>query len=186
MAYTEQQKAYHLRKMRTRAARLDINKDGFISREDYEIMSKRLAEYSKVTEEQAKKIRDSVLAVADSIKLTGDTKYPVEQFAMKISQTILGNTGEKNQTDLHTSHNALFDVIDTNGDGHISVEEFKVYLKVVAPGVTEDQDKHAFDVIDADKNGEISREEFLAAAEDFFIGVEETELAAAFMGKLVD
>ncbi len=38
-------------------------------------------------------------------------------------------------------------------------------------------------VIDADKDGEISREEFLA---DFFCGVEETELAAAFMGKLVD
>ena len=186
MSYTEQQKAYHLRKMRTRAARLDINKDGFISREDYEIMSKRLTEYSKVTEEQAKKICDAVLVIADSIKLTGDTKYPVEQFAAKISQAILGNTPEKNRGGLQNSHNALFDVIDTNGDGHISVEEFKVYLKVVAPDVTEDQAKHAFDVIDANKNGEISREEFLAAAEEFFCGVEETELAAAFMGKLVD
>ncbi len=75
----------------------------------------------------------------------------------------------------------MFDGIDTNGDGHISVEEFKVYLKVVvAPDLTEDQAKHA------DKNGEISQEEFLAAAKDFFCGVEETELAAAFMGKLVD
>ena len=186
MSYTEQQKAYHLRKMRTRAARLDINKDGFISREDYEIMSKRLTEYSKVTEEQAKRIHDTVLVIADSIKLTGDTKYPVEQFAAKISQAILGSTPENNRGGLHKSHNALFDVIDTNNDGHISVEEFKVYLKVVAPDVTEDQAKHAFDVIDANKNGEISREEFLAAAEEFFCGVEETELAASFMGKLVD
>ncbi len=87
---------------------------------------------------------------------------------------------------MQNSHNALFDVIDTNGDGHISVEEFKVYLKVVAPDVTEDEAKHAFDVIDADKNGKISWEEFLAAVEEFFCGVEETELAAAFMGKLVD
>ena len=186
MAYTEQQKAYHLRKMRTRAARLDINKDGFISREDYEIMSKRLSEYSKVTEEQAKKIRDSLLAVADSIKLTGDAKYPVKEFAANVSLAILGSTRENMRTELHNSHNALFDVIDTNSDGHVSVEEFKVYLKVVAPEVTEDQAKHAFDVIDADKNKEISREEFLAGAEDFFLGVEETELAAAFMGKLVD
>ncbi len=35
--------------------RLDINKNGFISREDYKIMSKRLTKYSNVTEEQAKK-----------------------------------------------------------------------------------------------------------------------------------
>ena len=87
MSYTEQQRAYHLRKMRTRAARLDINKDGFISREDYEIMSKRLTEYSNVTEEQAKRIHDFILVVADNIKLTGDTKFPVKEFAMKISQS---------------------------------------------------------------------------------------------------
>ena len=186
MSYTEQQKAYHLRKMRTRAARLDINKDGFISREDYEIMSKRLTEYSKVTEEQAKRIHDTILAVADVQKLTGDTKYSVEVYATKGSEGMLQQPRERNLAFLHSFHNAIFDGIDTNSDGHISVEEFKVYLKVVAPDVTEDEAKHAFDVIDADKNGEISREEFLAGAEDFFFGVEETELAAAFMGKLVD
>ncbi len=54
------------------------------------------------------------------------------------------------------------------------------------PRTWQDQAKHAFDFIDTDKNGEISREEFLAAAIDFYFGVEETELAAAFMGKLVD
>ena len=186
MAYTEQQKAYHLRKMKTRAARLDINKDGFISREDYEIMSKRLSEYSNLTEEQAKKIHDSLLAVADSQKIIGDTKYSVEVYATKGSQGILQQPRERSLAFLHNSHNALFDGIDANGDGHISVEEFKVYLKVVAPDMTEDEAKHAFDVIDANKNGEISREEFLAGAEDFFFGIEETELAAAFMGKLVD
>ena len=80
----------------------------------------------------------------------------------------------------------LFDAIDTNKDGHISVEEFKVYLTLIAPGVEEDEIVHSFDVIDADKNGEISREEFLAAAQDFLLGVEETELSKAFLGPLLD
>ncbi len=185
MAYTEQQKAYHLRKIRTRAARLDITKDGFISREDYEIMSKRLSEYSNLNEEQTKKIHKFIQVISDSI--TGDAKIPVEEYAMKISQAILGETDyEKKRSFLETSHGNIFDVINTNGDGRISVEEFKVYLNVVAPIMTEDEAKHAFDVIDANKNGKINREEFMAAIEDFYCGVEETELAAAYMGKLVD
>lgn len=85
---------------------------------------------------------------------------------------------------MHKSHDPLFDAINTNGDGHISVQEFTIYLKVVAPDVTGDEAEHAFSVIDADKNGEISREEFLAAATDFFYEVKETEAANVFMGKL--
>ncbi len=84
---------------------------------------------------------------------------------------------------MHKSHDPLFDAI---GDGHISVEEFTIYLKVVAPDMTGDEAEHAFSIIDADKNGEISREEFLAAATNFFYGVEETEAANVFMGKLID
>ena len=34
-------------------SRLDINKDGYISREDFELMGKKLAEHSGMTEEQA-------------------------------------------------------------------------------------------------------------------------------------
>jgi hypothetical protein len=47
---------------------------------------------------------------------------------------------------------------------------------------------HSFDAIDTNKNGpgEISREEFLAAAQDFLLGVEETELSKAFLGPLLD
>ena len=45
--------------------------------------------------------------------------------------------------------------------------------------------KHSFDTIDSNGNGEISREEFLAAANDFYCGVEETELSNAFYGKLL-
>lgn len=37
---TEKQKAYHLLKMRTRAKRTDLNQDGFLSREDFEIISR--------------------------------------------------------------------------------------------------------------------------------------------------
>ena len=55
MSFTKEQKAYHLHKMRTRMTRLDVNKDGYISREDYELMGKKLTEQSGITKEQAEK-----------------------------------------------------------------------------------------------------------------------------------
>ncbi len=182
MSLTEQQKAYHLRKMRTRVARLDVNKDGVVSREDFQLMSERLSEYSHLTEQKAKAVNEALMHVADRLHLTPGVKHSLKEMAQKISENMLSRSPAL----MRKSHDPLFDAIDTNGDGHISVEEYKIYLRVVAPEVTGDEAKHAFDVIDADKNGEISREEFLAAATDFFFGVEETEAANVFMGKLVD
>ena len=42
--------------------RLDLNKDGYISREDYQLMGKKLAEHSGMTEEQAKATNLEMLA----------------------------------------------------------------------------------------------------------------------------
>ena len=187
MSFTEEQKAYHLRKMRTRMSRLDINKDGYISREDFELMGKKLAEHSGMTEEQAQATTREFLKVADMINLKPGVKKPLEEAAKRANESHCSLMSSDEKISLVNGvHNMLFDAIDTNKDGHISIKEFKVYLNLIAPGVKEDEIVHSFDAIDADKNGEISREEFLAAAQDFLLGVEETELSKAFLGPLLD
>ncbi len=186
MSCTEQQKAYHLKKMRTRVARLDANQNGVVSREDFEVMSSRLSKYSNLSDEQTKKVHVGFMKIADVIGLKDGGEFEVKAYACTLSDVLLSKTPEEAKEMVQYSHSPVFDVIDTNSNGQISVEEFKVYLKVVAPDVTEDEAKHAFDVIDADKNGEISREEFFTAAEDFFFGKDETEVSRVFWGKLLD
>ena len=56
----------------------------------------------------------------------------------------------------------------------------------MVPNTSESAIIHSFNTIDTDKNGEISREEFLAAAEDFLLGVEETEVSKVFFGELLN
>ena len=186
MSFTKEQKAYHLRKMRTRMTRLDVNKDGHISYEDYKLMGKKLAEYSGITGEQAEAITKEFLKVADAFNMKPGVKIPLEEAAKKASESLLSMSSEERKVLLNDTHNMLFDAIDTNKDGHISVKEFEVYFKLLAPGISEAEVAHSFDSIDTDKNGEISREEFMAAAEDFLHGVEETELSKAFFGHLID
>ena len=185
MSFTPEQKAYHLRKMRTRMLRMDVNKDGFISREDYELMGIKLAEHSGMTGEQAEAAKNQFLKVADTINLKPGLKTPLEEAAKKANEALLltSMTASALTNDIH---DLLFNAIDTNNDGHISLSEFKVYLNIIAPDIEEDKIAYSFNTIDTDKNGEISREEFLAAANDFFQGVEETELSKVFFGPLLD
>ena len=44
---------------------------------------------------------------------------------------------------------------------------------------------NSFNTVDTNEDGVISREKFMAAAEDYFCGVEETEVSKVFLGRLV-
>ena len=74
MSVTKQQKAYHLRKMRVYMTRMDINKDGFLSCEDYDPMVKQLAEYGCLIERQADSAYSGFMEIADTLNLNPGIK----------------------------------------------------------------------------------------------------------------
>ena len=172
--------------MRTRLRRLDYNEDGYISREDYDLMGRKLAEYSEMTDEQADIVHKEFMKIADTLKLKPGLRIPIEKAAKKASKSILSMSPEEQKDMVHNTHNVLFDAIDTQKDGYICLEEFKTYFFVIAPETSQADVIRSFNAIDVDKNRRISREEFLAAAEDFQNGVEETEISHVFFGQLLD
>ena len=182
---TEQQLAFHLHKMRTRFRRLDVNHDGFVSWEDFQLMGNKLLDYSNMGEERLELTRKAFTFVADSIGLIPGAKIPVKEAAKMASKNMMSMTPEKQMTVLRSGHNALFDALDFDHDGCISPEEFKIYFQVVAPDISEAEITYSFNTIDKNKNGEISREEFLNAAFDFMFGLEETEMSKVFFGRLL-
>ena len=187
MSLSEEQKAYHVKKLRTASKRFDTNKDGYLSLEDYELMSERLKEYGKLTKEQAECAHKGFMKYAEIFGLnTPGKKIPVDEIAEKASKEILSMSADERKGMLHSTLDTLFNVIDLNKDGHISLEEFKVHFRVLGFSVSEEETVHSFNTIDTDKNGEISREEFLAASDDFYNGVDETEVSRVFMGRLED
>ena len=186
MSFTEKQKAYHLRKMQARMSRLDVTKDGYISRDDYKLISKRLAELSGMTKEQAESTCKEFMKAADAFGLKPGVKISVDEAARQANKVVLSWPPEELKALVHATHGMLFDIIDTNKNGTVSQKEFKVYMNVVAPNASEADVLQSFNTIDSNKNGVISRQELLAAVEDFFGGVEETELSKVFFGRLLD
>ena len=61
---------------------------------------------------------------------------------------------------LPREHRALFDELDADGDGTLTVEEVAAGLAVSNPAVTLEGVKQMVDYADADKNGKVDFEEF--------------------------
>ena len=185
MSVTEKQKAYHLQKMKTRAIRTDVNKDGYISREDFELIAKKMEEYGELTKEQAESVSEGFMKMADASGAKPGVKIPVEVAAQKNSDVLLSLPPEKRKPVLQSFQNELFDALNTNKDGYITLKEFKVYFCIIGPDLTEAEVTRSFNTIDRDKDGKLSREEFMAAAHEYMFGVEETEISNYFFGHLL-
>ena len=184
-SFTAEQKAYHLRKIRTRYARLDVDKDGYITLADYELMAKKMVEYGKLSKDKADEVYEKFREMA---KLIGcgepGKKIALDVAIKKAHESLLTLPTDQFKSMLNNNAGKLFLAVDTNGDGVISENEFAAFFMAV--GLSKMESKRSFDIIDTDKNGEISYEEFMNAAEDFYLGMEETELSKAFFGPLVD
>ena len=110
MSFTPEQKAYHLRKMRTRVFRLDVNKDGYISREDFELMTKKLAEYSGMTGEHAEAAKKQFLKIADMGNLKPGVKTPLEEAAKRAHESLTSMTARERGA-VNDTHDLLFDAM---------------------------------------------------------------------------
>ena len=56
-AFTEAQRAFQIRKMKTRFRTLDITQNGYVSVEDYDEMARRFIEYGKLNAGQAARVK---------------------------------------------------------------------------------------------------------------------------------
>ena len=167
--------------------RMDVNKDGFLSREDYDLMAKQLAEYGHLTETQADSAYSGFMEVADTLNLKSGAKLPLQDAVQRASTSLLSMPPEEHKEKCHNGVlGKMFDVIDTSKAGYVSLDETKAFYKVIAPEMTEAEVLHVFEQLDTGRNGKINREEFTAAAEDFLFGVEETEISKIFFGPLLD
>jgi Ca2+-binding EF-hand superfamily protein len=183
MYSTDAEIAFRTRKLRTVISRIDVNNDGYVTPDDFEAMAKKVNELTKATSEQAESCLKSFRHAAELLGFTPETTR--EEAGEKLSKRMATQTWEEQQAMCDSAQGHIFDAVDTNGDGHISLEEFKASFQVLAPGTPDECRVKAFNLIDVNKNGEISREEFLAATFEYLHGVKETELSKILFGPLL-
>ena len=76
----------------------------------------------------------------------------------------------------------FFDVIDTDGDGIITYNEWVVYIESIAADVK--RARECFDSLDTNKDGVISRSEFVDATVNFIRSTDENHPSRFLYGPM--
>ena len=186
MSASEEQLAYHKKKMRTHFKLLDRCNTGFVSADDFDQVKERLKECGRISEHDPKcrSLDVAFQAVTTLLKLERGRKTPIEEVVATASQAVFSLSESERRTMADNFHNPMFDALDANDNGFISVEEYMPYFYIFGHDISQEAMVQSFNTLDSDQDGTISRQEFLDAAHAFFLCLHETAAANTFFGEL--
>ncbi len=170
----EQERKAHIEQTKARFGSLDKDKDGFISRAEYQASGDRLfahldKEGRGVIEESAS---ETTRAPANRSMLAMPTSHSVKGFLEIYDEDA---DGRVTRAEFDQQRGAAFEETDSDGDGRLSfaeyLEEFSARLDRQAESVRQRQLRQAgvrFGVIDTSKDKRIDREEYWAVGQRTF------------------
>jgi Ca2+-binding EF-hand superfamily protein len=177
----ESSKAFFERKWMKFFNVLDTDKDGVVTKKDHELMGERFAAASPhVDAARKEEMKQQFLTIWEKV-IEADGK--TQAITPKYFISLLGKQGLRGLGHLYQGIcDAMFRVIDTDGDGFIQVAELQSFFKLFCND--EQEATRAFAIIDTNNDGKISNEEFSTAFMDFLTGEDQQSPYRYFFGSL--
>jgi len=168
------------RRVRTAFNIIDFNHDGELTDADYHAVADRYIELAKLNEVAAKQTRRKIQGIyKEFLGHLGDKPITHADFVDAFQA--------KGQ--IHIGQSAtfffgfLFDLMDPNGDGVISKDEYHLFAQVFQ--LSPEVETKSFATVDENHDGKISYEEFVGKAVEYFTGKGDEDTNFLF-GPLVD
>ena len=155
----------------------DVDKDGLITRKDFELLAQRYKDLGDLSREQQQRIDTCMMKLCDSVGLTDDTK----QFTYEEFKRGHANIESLSQV-LDNNFRIAFDALDINGDGVISMKEWELHYRGM--GIDPKYATASFEAMDTNGDGVVSLEEFTAYHVEFFSTIENKLNSAILYGPL--
>ena len=152
----------------------DTNKNGYLSKEEWFAVGKRLAEAVPDRPEELARYREVVDEFSNEFGMTDGVKVDKEkyvQLAAVFAAKQMNAVMKGEESSVVKLDNAMFDMVDHNRDGTISWEEYKTVMG--ANYISEEAARAGFDMLDKNKNGKIERKEFTANTVKFWYSLED-------------
>jgi len=162
---------------------LDVDKDGQVTRKDYEEFGKRSAADSRGDRKKKAQIREHFVKVWEKL-------FDVEGKRKQVNvDEFLAFLGKKEEAEeLHKIYldiaSLLFEVVDFDADDIIQWQEFQIFYRLF--GIANDNDTalKSFEAIDKDADGKINKEELVKAFLDFLVGKNQKSPYTQFFGPI--
>jgi len=168
------------RKQKTVFQLIDVNHDGVITMEDFDVISDRFIKEGHLVGDQAKEIKEKYRELYKTYYHSDDGPQSCEATIQKKIQF-----GKEHLLKMTTYfYSAYFDIMDTNKDDRVDLSEFTIFFKVY--GLSPQVAKECFKHLDTNKDGTLSREEFVTGGNNYFQLEEEGDSSDYFYGPIVD
>jgi Ca2+-binding EF-hand superfamily protein len=154
-----------------------------LTKQDFEVFTERYKTFSKANTTLVNHVRRKMLMFWERYVEPLSKEGPItpERYAKAIA---LQST-EKLISNAAVWADILFDLLDVNADGHLSLDEFKILHKLFH--LNDSTAEAAFKAMDKNKNGVVEYFEFVSAVVLFFTPGEEKERPESiFFGPLVN
>ena len=167
---------FFMKKFRRCAESRDTNKDGLITRSDFDLTVQRHMDMG-APEHKVKELRQILGLMSDSLGLTDHEKLLTyqefgERWAKKIE--------EMGKSSKHFA--ALFRAVDTNDSGEICYNEWVRHYK--AMGIDPKHARASFDAMDANGDGKVSKQEFIDYHCEYFYTTDDKLKSSLLYGPL--
>ena len=150
---------------------LDVDANGFFEKDDVNRIAERLAEARGIEKgtEAFDEIQGGLEMIWDNARLQSYSQDPnrVTLADWLVHEDIVLSTEEWREQYMKKVTRDVFDLVDADGNGEISVEEYTQLMR--AFGVEEGIPEWSFQHLDLDGNGVIDKEEFVQIVEEFHI-----------------
>lgn len=162
-----------LRKKHTKNFQVyDINKNSCVELKDLELCAQNIAalQNRQVGTPEFEDIQAKYVAIWSNFwqpaDLNGDGKVELDEYLMVADQSIQAFANSTTLQEAHAAKaNAIFDCLDADGDGEISVAEYKQFCTAV--GLDEEVAEAVFPHLDENGDGKLSREEYIDRSKEF-------------------
>lgn len=149
---------------------MDTNKNGYLTLEDVQLAADNLEKEVKpdahlMANLRARKEEFYALLGIVSGKQTTKDEFVKAAAAMAIAEKARKEKGE--EILIQKMHDAWFDVVDTNHDGYVRLDEFKIVMRV--GGMEESAAEDIFKTLDKNKDGKIKRKEFSESRSKWYL-----------------
>jgi len=173
--------AFWEKKMITYFNRIDLNRDGKISKEDFEDMAAKFIDAGFVSAANKATFTSNICGIWDSYlsKLGKDGGITSADFTAQAKELVKTDAGKNT---LGGALDNFFKAVDTDGDEQISATEFELFYKII--GLDTSSAGSSFAAIDENNDGQLSLDEFKTAGIQFFTLEDESHPSKLFWGPL--
>ncbi|XP_064388757.1 clytin-like [Halichondria panicea] len=162
----------------------DLNKDGYLSIQDFDMWSDNLEREVKAEPALLKKARNATRDFWESTGLKQGVLLSKEQFVEKVAEVAVAektNFDEGKESLFFAMMETVFDAVDTNRDGFLQMSEYATMNK--AGNFDDGTAKILFDIIDKNHDGKLSRKELLEYNIKFWFAPDDPEAAGLYGAK---